>query len=43
MVIMEKAGEKPMERTIIPGQEAIYLTTDVRCTLHAKTLGVSKT
>jgi hypothetical protein len=39
MVIREKAGKKPVEHTIIPGQEAIYITKDASRTLHAKPLG----
>jgi hypothetical protein len=41
MVIGEKAGEKPVERTIIPARN--YLMKVASHTLHAKPLGVSKT
>jgi hypothetical protein len=43
MVVRKKAGEKPVEHTIIHTWTRSYLMTDASHTLHAKPLGVFKT
>jgi hypothetical protein len=37
--LINKVGKKALERAIVPGRQAIHITTDVRRTLHAKPLG----